>query len=105
MAFDKSYGLWEKKYMAGADGRANENDNIDNWIALMSHPVGKDSNKRMMHEHCYWTEVTASNDLVEGHSVKGQEYRSMVRIDVSPRGEAPEKLLNLLKDSGFEKRC
>lgn len=101
MDFNKSYGLWERECVAGPGGSASQYDNVNDGISSMSRPIGNGSTRHMMHEGCFWTEVTASNDLVEGHSFEGQEYRSIVRVDVSPCGGAPEKLVDLLRDSGF----
>lgn len=104
MDYDKTYELWVGKYRTEADGSPSLEDKIGVEISLMSFPVGESLGKCMIYEDEVLTQIKLSDDLIPG--VLGErEYRSLVRIEVSPRVDVSEELLELLDKYDFEKIC
>ena len=92
MSFDKTFGLWSRPYAADAESVVYDE------ISRISSPVGTDG-RRMIYGLNVLTEIKLSNDGTEHRPAS----RSLVRVDVSPRGDIPAALDILLKSHGFEK--
>ena len=104
MNYDRACELWERKYLSGGDGSPSSEDEIGAGISRTAFPIKDFPGEYIIYNQGVLVVIGVSNDLA-GFSDRGKEYRSLVRVEVSPRVGVPKKLVGLLDRYGFKRIC